>query len=81
MTRRLILKTAQMLKVMRRHNLNGAADLAREIGMHRTTTWRVLTGKTWPSVDFADKVLDAFPDSSFDDLFIDPQSPRRGTES
>lgn len=75
MTRGFALKTGRFNREMKRRGLADSAALARAIGVHKTTAWRVLNGQSRPGPDFVNRVLDAWG-LEFHDLFDDPRSKR-----
>lgn len=46
------------------------ADLARQMGMAKSTVIRVKAGQTSPGTDFVFRLLDVFPDHDRDELFV-----------
>lgn len=47
-------------------------ELAKNMGINRSQVWRVKEGKNEPGRDFIAGALKAFPEASFDELFILP---------
>lgn len=78
MTRGFALKTGRFRREMKRRGLADSAALAREIGVNKSTAWRVLNGQSRPGPDFVNRVLEAWG-LEFHDLFDDPRSKRSRT--
>jgi transcriptional regulator with XRE-family HTH domain len=56
-------------KLQRDYSLNDT-ELAIKIGIDRTQLWRLKTDRSVPGEDFIAKILTAFPDKKFEDLFF-----------
>jgi transcriptional regulator with XRE-family HTH domain len=78
MTRGFAIKRGRFIREMKRRNIPDAAALARTVGVHKTTAWRVLNGQSRPGPDFVNRVLDAWG-MEFHDLFDDPRTKRSRT--
>lgn len=46
------------------------AEFAAFIGIDRTMIWRIKTGRNRPGQEFIARVLAAYPDKSFEDIFF-----------
>ena len=75
MTTTLRLRTRQLDKYMRLSGITTRAELARRMGMATSSVTRVLAGQSRPGETFVSRLISAFPDLEFDDLFevIDPE--------
>lgn len=76
MTRGFAIKAGRFKREMKKRGLPDAAALARNIGVNKSTAWRVLNGHSRPGPDFANRVIDAWG-LEFHDLFDDPRKTRR----
>jgi excisionase family DNA binding protein len=83
-TRTGYLRWDRVLPLLRQRLGIGATrpEMAKHLGIGYVTFWRVSTGKGdtqhLASEQVVDKVLAAFPDHTFDDLFVAEDRPRRG---
>lgn len=75
MTRGFAIKTGRFKREMKRRGIPDSAALAREIGVHKTTAWRVLNGQARPGPDFVNRTLECWG-LEFHDLFDDPRTTR-----
>ncbi len=75
MTRGFAIKAGRFKREMKRRGIPDAAELARQIGVNKTTAWRVLNGHSRPGPDFVNHVLAAW-EMEFHDLFDDPRKTR-----
>lgn len=75
MTRGFAIKVGRFKREMKKRDLADSAALARDIGVNKSTAWRVLTGQARPGPDFVNCVLAAW-DMEFHDLFDDPRKTR-----
>lgn len=66
---RLVLNRAKLNELRRAHGIESEAELARRIGVERTTLWRISEAKVQPSPEFVARVMIAFPSARMDDLF------------
>ncbi|MCL4368006.1 MAG: helix-turn-helix transcriptional regulator [Actinobacteria bacterium] len=69
MTTTLRLRTRQLDKYMRLSGINTKAELARRMGMATSSVTRVLAGQYRPGETFISRLMSAFPDLEFEDLF------------
>jgi len=53
----------------RAHGIESETDLAKVIGVARSTLWRVSQGEVRPTADFMAATCAAFPSASFESLF------------
>ena len=65
----LALNRSKLDELRRAHGIRTEADLARKIGVPKTTLWRVSNGRVSPSSEFIAKVIIAFPSAPMDSLF------------
>lgn len=65
----LVLNRPKLNELRRAHGIESEAELARTIGVERTTLWRISEGKVQPSPEFIARVMVAFPSARMDDLF------------
>lgn len=54
---------------MNAKELRSYPDRAKALGVSRTTIYRIESGETKPGVEFIARVLDAFDDLCFEDIF------------
>lgn len=69
MTATLRLRTRQLDKYMRLAGIGSKAELARRMGMATSSVTRVLAGSYRPGETFISRLMAAFPDLEFEDLF------------
>lgn len=65
----IVLNRQKLNELRRAHGIDTDAELARKIGVERTTLWRISEGKVQPSSEFIARVMVAFPSARIDDLF------------
>lgn len=78
MTRGFALKTGRFNREMKKRGIPHSAALADQIGVNKSTAWRVLNGQSRPGPDFVNRVLEAW-DMEFHDLFDDPRRTTKRT--
>lgn len=78
MTRGFAIKRGRFQREMKRRQIENAAELARQIGMNKTTAWRVLNQESKAGPDFVDNVLEAWG-LEFHDLFVSAKPKSRKT--
>lgn len=78
MARGFALKHGRLKREMKRRKLDDSAALARDIGVNKSTAWRVMTGHARPGPDFVNAILSAWG-LEFHDLFDDPRRARNVT--
>lgn len=76
MTRGFAINQGRFKREMKRRGIDNSAALARNVGVHKTTAWRVLNGEAKAGPDFVDQVLDAWG-LEFHDLFKSAKPARR----
>lgn len=72
MTRGFALKQGRLKREMKKRGLPDSAAFARDIGVNKSTAWRVLNGHARPGPDFVNALLAAW-DLEFHDIFDDPR--------
>jgi len=75
MTRGFAIKMGRVKREMKKRNIPDYAALSRDIGVNKSTTWRVMNGHARPGPDFVNALLRAW-DMEFHDLFDDPRKTR-----
>lgn len=75
MTRGFAIKMGRVRREMKKRGLADYAAMARDIGVNKSTTWRVMNGHARPGPDFVNALLDAWG-LEFHDLFDDPRKAR-----
>ncbi|NKU37724.1 hypothetical protein [Prescottella equi] len=73
------IKKARFLQEMKKRDIANPAALAREFGMNRSTTSRVLKGECYAGPDFVDSARAAWG-LPFEALFADPKPKRKRRE-
>jgi len=63
------LQTGPLVQFRKVAGLVADADLAKAMGMNRTTVWRTLNGQAEITAKFIEGLLTAFPTLGFSDLF------------
>lgn len=64
-----VLNRPALLELSVARGIMSDTELAEVIGTSKVTLWRVGTGKVLPSNELIARVLQAFPEGSFDTLF------------
>lgn len=75
MTRGFAIKMGRVKREMKKRGIPDSAALAREIGVNKSTAWRVVNGHSRPGPDFVNALLRAWG-LEFHDLFDDPRKTR-----
>lgn len=75
MSRGLTLKMGRFHREMKKRGLPDAAAVARNVGLHKSTVWRVMNGHARPGPEFVNALLAAW-DLEFHDIFEDPRRAR-----
>lgn len=76
MAREFAIDRARFKREMKRRGIKNSAELARNIGVAKTTAWRVLNGEAAPGPNFVYSVLDAWQ-LEFHDVFKSAKPARR----
>ena len=79
MTRGFAIKKGRFQREMKKRGIPDSAALARQIGMNKTTAWRVLNQEAKAGPDFVDNVLEAWG-MEFHDLFTSAKPVGRRTK-
>lgn len=76
MAREYAIDAKRFKREMKKRGIKNSAELARSIGVHHTTAWRVLNGESAPGPNFVCSLLDAWG-MEFHDIFKSAKPMRR----